>query len=216
MSNDVIAVELQKREILGKQVKGMRRAGSVPAVIHDHGKPSIHVSGSTIDLEKVYHQAGKNHPVEVTVGGKKYTTLIKDVAIAPTKHNLQHIVFQAVNANETVEAEVPIHLVGEVPAERLSLMVLKSLEHVQVEAVPSKLPENFEVDGSALAEVGDRITVGDIKPVEGVTILTEPEQIIYVVEAPRVQEEPETVEGGEEAEIATEEGAEKAEPAKEE
>jgi len=188
MSNDSIAVELEKREVVNKGLSGLRSRGLVPAVIHDHGKPSLHVQGDLIKLAKVYSQAGKHHPVEVKVGTAQHLALIKDVDFDPTKHKMRHMVFQAIKQDEKVEAEIPVVFEeAEIPAEKFSLMVLKQLDHVQVEALPRDLPDELTVNPSSLAEVGDRLTVADLKVPAGVTILTEPETQIAVVEMPKDQ-----------------------------
>jgi large subunit ribosomal protein L25 len=189
MSSDTILVELEKREVLGKGLAKIRGDGQVPAVIHDHGKDSIHVQGDFLKLVKVYAAAGKHHPVQLKVGGKEHLALIKDVDFEPAKHRMRHVVFQAINKNEETEAEIPVVFLAdaEIPAERVSLLVLKQLDHVEVKALPRDLPDELVVDPSALAEVGDNLTVADLKAPEGVTILTAPETQIAIVEMPKDQ-----------------------------
>jgi len=189
MSSDSIAVELDKRDVVRKRLNGLRTEGSVPAVIHDHGKESILVQGDFLVLNKVFAAAGKHHPVQLKVDGKQHLALIKDVDFEPTKHRMRHIVFQAIKQNEEVEAEIPVVFKEdtEIPAEKISLMVLKQLDTVQVKALPKDLPDELVVDPSTLAEVGDSLSVADLKAPAGVTILTEPEQQIAIVEMPKDQ-----------------------------
>lgn len=187
MSDETITVDLQERTTLGKGLNGLRAEGKVPAVIHDHGKPSIHVMGDFMQLNKVYSSAGKHHPVQLTVGKQQHLALIKDADFEPVKHRLRHVVFQAIKQDEKVEAEIPVLLVGDIPAEKISLMVITGLDTIQVEALPKDLPDELQVDASVLAEVGDKITVADLKVPAGVTILTEPEQTLAHVEMPKDQ-----------------------------
>jgi len=189
MSSDKIAVTLEKREVVGKGLTQIRHAGHVPAVIHNHGKESIHVQGEFVAMNKVYAAAGKHHPVELKVDGKQHLALIKDVDFEPTKRRMRHVVFQAIKQNEAVEAEIPVVFLegAEIPAERVSLMVLKQLDHVQVKALPKNLPDELVVDPSTLAEAGDHLTVADLKVPEGVTILTPEDASIAVVEMPKDQ-----------------------------
>ncbi len=218
MSEDIV-ITLEKREVIGKAVKHMRREGQVPAVIHDHGKASMHVMAPYLDLVKAYKQAGKHQPVSLKVGGEEHLALIKDVDFDPKKHQMRHVVFNAINQNETVEAEVPIVISGDIPAEMANLMVLKTLDHVIVEAFPKNLPDELVIDGARLAEVGDRVTVADLSVPEGVTIKDDPEQMIAAVEEPRVQEEepePEETEGEEGAEGGAEAGEAPSDDAKKE
>src|SRR5690349_7026202 len=106
MSSDTITVELQERTVVRKGLQGLRGEGMIPAVIHNHGKESIHVMGDLSSLLKTYSAAGKHHPVQLKVGGKQHLALIKDVDFEPAKHRMRHIVFQAIKQNEAVEAEI--------------------------------------------------------------------------------------------------------------
>src|SRR4030095_10332334 len=108
MSNDKIAVTLSEREILRKGLKRLRNEGHVPAVIHDHGNPSMHVMGDYLKLNKVYAEAVKNHPVELKIGSQQSLVMIKGVDYEPTKHRMRHVVFQPIKQNEAVEAEIPV------------------------------------------------------------------------------------------------------------
>ena len=188
MSSDTITLSASKRDVLGKKVRGLRAIGQTPAVVHDHGKQSLHISVEEKELKKVFSSAGKHHPVELKVDGKTYTTLIKEVTNRPASAQIYHTVFQAVSANETVKAEVPIKLVGEdVPAEIAGLLVLQNLDRVEVEGLPKDLIDVLEVDSTVLAEAGDKITIADLKVPAGIEIMAEPEQMIAIVEIPRDQ-----------------------------
>lgn len=188
MSTDTIVVELEKRETLGKGLNALRAKGQVPAVIHNHGKESIHVTGDFVKLGKVFNEAGKHHPVELKIGKENHLALIKDVDFEPLKNRMRHIVFQAIRQNEAVEAEIPVVFKeGDIPAERASLLVLKHLDHVIVKALPKNLPDELVVDPSVLVEVGDTVTVADLVVPEGVTVMTDGEQGIATVEMPKDQ-----------------------------
>ncbi len=186
MSDD-ITLQAKKREVLGKQVKKLRNEGFVPAVIHNHGQASVHVSVATSDLKKAFADAGKHAPVKVDVDGKKYTTLIKEVTHVPATSKVSHTVFQAIRADEKASTEVPLNLSEDNPATKASLLVLQKIDHVEIEALPSDLIDVIEVDTSTLVEVGDKITVADLKVPSTITIKTDPEQAIATVEMPKDQ-----------------------------
>ncbi len=188
MSNDAIAVELQERTVVRKGLQRLRASGFIPAVIHDHGKQSIHVMGEFVQLSKVYGAAGKHHPVQLTIGKQQHLALIKDIDFEPAKHRMRHIVFQAIKQDEETEAEVPIVFKDvEIPAEKLSLLLLKQLDRVQVRALPKDLPDELVIDPSKLAEVGDHVTVADLEVPAGVTVLADPLSQIAVIEMPKDQ-----------------------------
>lgn len=220
MSDTDVALDLQERKVLHKGLKKLIREGMVPGVIHDHGKPSVPVMAEYRLIAKTYEKAGKHHPVDLTIGSRKETAIIKDVHYDPVKHLIRHVVFQAIRQDETVETEVPIVFVGEIPAEKAGLMVITHLSHVAAEALPKDLPDELTVSTEGLAEINDKITVADLIIPSGVTVLTEPETLIASVEETKAQlseesaeEEAEEGEAGEETE---ESGDEKTEGGEEE
>ena len=219
---DEIIVTLKIRDVTGKAVKGLRRQGVVPAVIHDHGKESLHVMGEYLEVLKAYQTAGKHHPVKLKAGERHFTALIKNVDVDPHKHLLRHVVFNAVKANEKVTAEVPVEIAyaegnDSTPAERASLVVLHQLEAVEVEAVPSKLPEKLTFDGEKLVAVGDHVTVADLVVPDGVTVKTDPSHPLATVFEPSALQAANDAAGGDATEDTAAEDAEaegeKSEPA---
>lgn len=201
---------LEQREVLGKGLSALRADGKVPAVIHNFGAESVHVMVPEAEMIRVYREAGKHHPLNLVVGDQKFLALIKDAHYNPVKHRLQHVVFQAIRQDEKVEAEIPIHLEGEIPAEKIGLVVLHQLDTVEVEALPKDLPDAITVDATVLAELHDKITVADLPVPPGVTILTEPEQpVASVVETKaQISEEAEEAEAEAGAGVAEGEAAE--------
>lgn len=222
MSNDSIRLTVEPRTVTGKAVKHLRKSGRIPAVIHDHGKDSVLVEGDSVQMVKVWKVAGKHHPVELKAGDKDFVVLIKTAEFDPRKHQLTHLVFNAVDKNQKVDAEIPIrprYAEGNEssPAERSSLIVLTQLETVAVKAIASKLPDFLEYDAEKLVEVGDHVTVADLVAPEGVEFETDLHHAIATVyepsalaaaneaaagdaEEPSAEGEGEEAEGGEAAE----------------
>lgn len=221
MSQDTISLTLEPRAVTGKQVKHLRRQGNVPAVIHDHGKDSVIVQGDYMTMLKVWQRAGKHHPVQLKADGHSYTALIKEAEFDPKKHQLTHLVFNAVKANEKVAAEVPIHAKydegNEVsPAERAGLMVLAHLTTVNVKALPKDLPDTLYYDAEKLVEVGDSISVADLVVPEGVEVETDPAQGIASVFEPSAVAAANDALGGEEDADAGQVPSEEGSPAEDE
>lgn len=216
MSQDTINLTLEPRSVTGKAVKHLRTSGHIPAVIHDHGKPSLVVQGDTTALLKVWRQAGKHHPIELKAGDQSFVVLIKEAVFDPRKHLLTHVVFNAVDRNQKVEAEIPVrprYAEGNEssPAERASLIVLTQLETVQVKAIASKLPDFLEYDAEKLVEVGDHITVADLTIPEGVELETELEHSVATVYEPSALAAANDAAGGDAEEEAPETEGEEAE-----
>lgn len=210
---DQVTIELENREVTGKAVKHLRVQGLVPAVIHNHGKDSVVVMGQYTDLLKAYQQAGKHHPVSLKAGGKQYMALIKKAEFDPKKHQLRHVVFNAVKANQKVEAEVPVRIQLDeeneaTPAERAGLVVLHQLETVQVEALPKAIPDALFFNGEKLVEVGDHATVADLVVPEGVTVKTDAEHPLATVFEPSALQAANDAAGGTDDEVTETENPE--------
>lgn len=207
MSQDV-QLHAEKRENVGKKaVNVLRTEGKVPAVVQENGKDSISILVDGRDMLKAFSTAGKSQAIDLSIGNVKKLALIKEIEFMPLKPEVQHVVFQALKANEAVDAEVPIHIVGEIPAEANRLVLLHTLETLEVRALPKDLPETLEVSGEKLVEVDDKIVVSDIKLPSGVELVevlanTEDEekrdeflsQPIAIVKEPSVVESDEGVE----------------------
>jgi large subunit ribosomal protein L25 len=209
---DKVALTVEGRKIIGKKVKSLRKEGVLPGVVYGNGVDATPVMVAANVAEKAWHEAGKHHIVELTMDGKIHLAMIKSADFEPVKRRLRHLSLQVVKQNEKVETEVPIHVVGEgeTVAEKAGLVVLKTIESVQVSAFPKDLPDFVEVPGDKLAEPGDHLTVGDITPPKGVAILSDPEQIVVTVYEPSALAAANDAAGGdatEETEVAAENGA---------
>lgn len=194
MSQEDIMLELELRNIVRKGLTGLRSSGKIPAVIHNRGSASVNVMGESLALQRVYKQAGKHHAVNLKVGDQDYLAMIKKADFEPKKNTLEHVVFQAIDKNQKVETEVPIVIEGEIPAVKAGLMVITNVDTVDVEALPSDLPDNLTVDGTKLEEIGDKLHVSDLIVPKGVVVITETETTIAVVEETKAQMSEESAE----------------------
>lgn len=171
MSQD-ISLQAEKREGLGKTAAArLRNEGMVPAVVQENGKQSVSITVDGPAVFKVYRAAGRSQAIDLSIGNSKKLALIKEIEFVPLKPEVQHVVFQALKADEAVDAEVAIHIVGEIPAEENRLVLLHTLETLMIRALPKDLPESLEVSGASLVEIDDRLTIGDIKLPQGVELV---------------------------------------------
>jgi large subunit ribosomal protein L25 len=177
MKRHKLAVE--KRKVLGKKVYKLRKEGLLPANIYGKGVKSLAVQVSYKEFEKVYKEAGETGIVDVDVAGEIRPSLIHNVQQDYYKHVLLHADFFQVNLKEKVKAMVKIVTVGEPKAvsEKLGLLI-QPLSEVEIEALPTDLPDKIEVNVQPLEVLDAQITVGEIKVPAGVTILTDQFQVV--------------------------------------
>lgn len=209
------SLTVQPRDIVGRKVKRLRAEGNLPANIFGKDIQSRAVMLSRSDFLKVFAEAGETGIVELALDKEIVPVLISNVQTHPVTGEPLHADFRQVNMKEKIEAQVPIELVGEAPAEKQGLgIIVQQTDEVTVEALPMDLPDNFEVDISKLEELGASITVADLPSSEKVKILDEEEKVIVRVEEIQ-EEEPEPVATETEGEAAEGEGAATETPAEE-
>lgn len=163
-----------KREDVGRKVKRLRLEGKLPATVYGKKLTSENLIVSTGEFTKVFSTAGETGLIELEIDGKVKPVLIHHVQKDPVKETLLHVEFHQVDLKEKVHASVPLVLIGESPVvAQKAGVVLNLLSDVEVEALPTDLPEKIEVDVTALSEVGQELKVSDLHFPEGVTVITE-------------------------------------------
>jgi large subunit ribosomal protein L25 len=161
---------LQKRDVSGKKVKALRRQGLVTSVVYGKGMTPVLTQSEYNPTEAAVRIAGYHSPIDLTIGGKAQLAMVKSVDVDPVRRSILNIEFQGISADEVVWAETPITLagLGSSEAERLHFSILQVLEVVEIKAKPADLPEALTIDVTGMAEVGESVTLGDIKLPKGV------------------------------------------------
>ena len=162
---------LEKRTEQGKKLKALRRNGQIPSVVYGGTEPVLTVSEYNV-TEKALLDAGYHSSLELMIAGAPQLAIVKNIAIDPVSRRILSIEFQAISADEVVEATTQIKVTGFDGSEaaKLHYVILPVLEEVDVKAKPSDLPEELTVDGSGLSSTEDKLTLGDLKLPEGVEL----------------------------------------------
>lgn len=167
-------LKAQKREMVGRKVKKLRQAGNLPATVYGKKLESENLIISTPDFTKVFAEAGETGLIELILDGETKPVLIHHVQRDPVKDAILHVEFHQVDLKEKVHAKIPLVLVGEAPIVLQKVGVLLSLvTEVEVEALPTDLPEKIEVEVSGLTEVDQELKVSDLHIPAGVTLLSD-------------------------------------------
>ena len=205
----------EHREITGKKVATLRRAGRLPAVVYGHGVDSASVSVDLHEFEQLRRHSGPNALVDLSIDGKQPSpVLVSAVQVHPVNRKTLHVDLFLVRMTEELTVDVPLVASGESPAVALQGgTLLHPIESVRVRALPDHLPQSIEYSVESLTDFDTTIHVRDLTIPSDVTLLTDGDEIIAKVQAPRVEEVIEVpVEAGEGAPEG-EEGAEPAEGA---
>jgi large subunit ribosomal protein L25 len=185
-----VVLKAEKRDVIGKQVKAMRREGKLPAVIYGRHTEPINVFLDAHTASLALGRITSSSLVTVDVDGTEYPALVREKQRDFIKNRLLHVDFLAVSLDEKLRARVSIHFEGVSGAVKdFSAVLIKNLEQLQVECLPGDLPERIHVDISILAKIGDGIRVKDVKVSDKVRLLDDPETMVAVATMPKVEEE---------------------------
>ena len=184
-----MTLDVEKRSKNG--IKTLRVEGLIPAVFYGRKEESTPITISEKDFVKVWKDAGESTVISLHGAGKDVDTLIHDVQLNPVTDRPIHADFYVIEKDRKITVDVPIEFIGEAPAEKMELVLVKVLHEIEVQSLPANLPQEIEVDLSSLVDVQSQILIKDLKLPEGVVATAEPEEVIISVTEAR-EEEPET------------------------
>ena len=199
-------LKAEPRTVLGKQVKAMRRAGQIPAVLYGAGVEPTPIVLEGREATFVLARTTGATLIDLEVSGVTHKVLVREMQRHSIRRDLRHVDFLKVAMDQLIRAEVPIELTGEAPAVKtLGGVLVAGIPAVEVEALPANLPDRIQVDLTRLAKIDDTITVADLSMGQGVRILNDSTDVIVhviymveeVLEAPKeavaVTAEPEVI-----------------------
>lgn len=208
-----VVLKATKREVVGKQVKAMRREGRLPAVIYGkHTEPiniSLDAHGASLTLAKLTSSS----IVTIDVDGTEYPTIVREKQRDFIKNRLLHVDFLAVSLTEKIRATVALRFTGlSLAVKDYNAILVHNLEQLHVECLPTDLPENIEVDVARLNRPGEGLRVRDIAVAENIRVLEDEDTMVVVAAASKIEEALPGAEGvaeevsAEEPEISVERG----------
>jgi large subunit ribosomal protein L25 len=193
----------EKREVTGKAVARLRREGRLPGVVYGHGVPSESVSVDAHEFELLRRHTTANSLVDLSVGnGRARPVLVNAVQVDRVTRRPLHVDLFVVRMTEELTVDVPVVPTGVAPAvDTLGGTLIHQLERIRVRALPDNLPQSLPYSIDGLTEFDAAVHVRDLGVPDGVTVLTDADELIAKVERPRVEVE-EAPEAAEEAEAA--------------
>lgn len=211
-------LKLEKREILGKKVRHLRKQGLTPSVVYNSKGECINTSMSSSDADWLYRNTTSTSILDTQLDKDSFKTLVKEFDINPVTEEINHVSLFQIDENAPMVFTVPFNIIGISPAVKNNLGVLVNvLDDIDVRCKLSDLKPYIEIDISKLDTVGQTINVDDIKLPEGMSLINDDQAkatIVTITEA-QVIEAPTTATEGETTEEATtdEESAEAVEGA---
>lgn len=188
---EILQLDVRPRD-LSTSAKSLRKNSKViPAIYYGKGEKSIPLEMDYQTFRKLYIKAGSTQLVDLKFSDKETKkVLIHDVQFHPLTGTVQHVDFLHVNLKEEVTTEVPVEIVGVAPAVKDLGGILNTVKHqVTVRCLPTDIPQTVNVDVSGLVEFSNAIHISDLTLPKGVKVLDAPEDVVAIVNAPKVEVE---------------------------
>ncbi len=167
---------VEKRTVTGRKVKTLRKQGIVPANVFGKKKTSIAVQADQKAFAAVFKEAGETGIIDLHIGSEVKPALIQNVQVHPVTHAILHADLRQIDLKEKIKASVPLEISGTPLAAAQNIgVLLELLDEIEVEALPTELPEKITVDVTNLAQVDQTIKVGDLTIPSSVVVLTDKE-----------------------------------------
>lgn len=203
-------LDVAERTIVGKNVKRLRAQGIVPVTVYGPKIKPASLQVPSRKLELTLREAGGTNLIQLQSEKETYTVITREVQRDVLKGSILHVDFFAVDEAATLIAEVPVIFIGESPAvESREGVLMTGLNTITIEALPSNLPHQIEIDISVLQTVGSAITVRDLDLGDNVTPMNDPDETLARIvhsaaaRSEEAEEGEEQLGGGVEPEVIT-------------
>jgi len=195
-----VVLKATKRDVVGKQVKALRREGKLPAVIYGRHTDPINVNLDAHIASVALAKVTSSSLVTIDVDGTEHLALVREKQRDYIKNRLLHVDFLAVSMTETLRTSVTVHFIGISGAVKdFNAVLVKNLEELEVECLPTDLPERIDLDISAMVKPGDGVRVREVKVPDNIRLLDDPDTMVAVATFAKVEEEVAAVPGAEAA-----------------
>lgn len=201
-----VTIKAEKRQDLGKNAsRRLRRGGRIPAVLYGSGHPGIPLTLQKKDIFAILRsETGENTIFTTSFDTESRDTMIKEVQTDPVTDEILHVDLIEIAMDKAVRVSVPVVLTGEsVGVKAEGGFIDQITREVEIECLPGAIPENIEVDITNL-HLHESVKVKDLSFAAGVEIVSDPQTVVVVIEAP-TKEEVEVEKEEEEVELMAEE-----------
>lgn len=184
-----VQLSVDQRVVTGKRVKSLRKQGLMPAHLYGRGTESLTIQIETSNIVHLLRTASRNAIIDLIVSGEgePRPVVLRGVQRNPITDELVHVDFYQISLTEKLRADVALHFTGEAPAVQVySGVLLHSIDHITVEALPRAIPARIEVDISGLEELESALFVRDLPVPDNVEVLTDLDMMVVKIGTPRL------------------------------
>ena len=154
----------------------------IPAVLYGHGMSPVGLTVARRDLRHALSgPAGVNTILELSVDGKKYPAIVKELQRHPVKRTVSHVDFLQIDMSEEIVIAVPVRLEGTAKAVvSEGGLVDPAVDTIEVRCTPTNVPNEIVVDVTDM-QVNDVIRLSAIVFPAGVSPTGDPDMPVVTV-----------------------------------
>ena len=153
--------------------RALRRNNRVPVVLYGTGGDPVNLSMDLYDVQKkLENEAVYSHVLQLNIGGREESAILKDLQRHPSKPIILHMDFMRVSKSDRIKVHVPVHFLNENTCIGVKSggVVTHVLVDVEVSCLPSDLPEYLEVDLKDV-DIGESVHLSDLPDINNVEIV---------------------------------------------
>lgn len=185
-----VVLKATKRDVVGKQVKALRREGKLPAVIYGRHTDPLNVNLDAHSAAVALAKLTASSLVTIDLEGTEHLALVREKQRDYIKNRLLHVDFLAVSLTEKLRTKVAVNFIGvSLAVKDFNAVLVRNLEELEVECLPADLPEHIDVDISAMKKPGEGIRVREVQVSDKVRLLADPDTMVAVATFAKVEEE---------------------------
>lgn len=183
MTTVQLELSAKKRDQFGKQsAKVIRTQGLVPGVYYGKGVENIALTVDHFKLDRSLRtEAGMNAIINLDIDGNKQVTIVHEIEEDPLTGKILHVDFMHIDVKQKIKADVPVKIVGTAPGVKKGGILAVHLHHISIKCLPLEIPGHFDIDVSALEDIGSAAYVKEIKVPANIEILTRLDEAVVAV-----------------------------------
>lgn len=185
-----IQLQAERREMLGKKVRRLRREGKLPATVYGHQVQPQSIQVDAHEFRNVFRQSGSTGLIDLVIDTQPARpVLIRQTTVDAKRNSILHVEFFQANLREKITTHIPVHFVGDSPAVRDGGIFLPVLDHVDIESLPQDVPTGgLQVDIGGITEINGSIHAADLQLPQGVSLVTLGDEVLAKVNPPVAEE----------------------------
>ncbi len=187
MNNTILKLD-KRSEIGGGRARRLIERGLIPAVVYGKNTPSTAAMVNASELRRFLRVNGKNAFFNAEFAEEhELSMLIKNIQYDPVSKEIIHLDLQKVNPDEKIQVQIPVKVTGEENVRKAGNTVIHQLNSVEVECLPVEIPPYIVADITGF-NPGRSITAGSLALPSGISMLSNPDQIIVTVKGQKGQD----------------------------